>query len=129
MADEAEAIDLFGAACDVAAEFGLTVDLEFLPMLAVDGLAKAERIVAGAGRANGAVMIDTMHVHRGGDTVEALRAAADVQGPPDAVEGVGPALLVLHLAEIGQHILVGPALAAGLAPVVVVARIAADIDR
>lgn len=75
IADETVAIDLFGSACDVAAEFGLTVDLEFLPMLAVNSLAMAERIVAGAGRENGAIMIDTLHVHRGGETVDALRTA------------------------------------------------------
>lgn len=75
VADENQAIDRFGAACDVAAEFGLAVDLEFLPMLAVNSLAMAERIVAGAGRDNGAVMIDTLHIHRGGDSVETLRQA------------------------------------------------------
>ena len=53
----------------------------------------------------------------------------DFQRPADAVELVGAALLVLGALEIGQDRIVVPALAAALAPFVVVSRIAAHVDH
>ena len=45
-----------------------------------------------------------------------------------AVERVVPGVVVLGLAEIGQHVVIGPALAAHLPPFVIVERIAARVD-
>ncbi len=53
----------------------------------------------------------------------------DVQRSADAVEIVGAALLVLRLLEERQYRIPVPALAAALAPVVVIGRCAAHIDH
>jgi hypothetical protein len=53
----------------------------------------------------------------------------DGQGAALAVEGVGPARLVLGLAEVGQDVVMGPADIAQLAPVVEVLLLTADIDQ
>ena len=49
--------------------------------------------------------------------------------PAGAVEVVGAALVVLGLAEVGQHIIVAPAGVAELAPMVEVLGLAADVDQ
>ena len=49
--------------------------------------------------------------------------------PAGAVKFVGAALVVLRLAEIGQHVVKAPAGIAELPPVVEVLRLAADIDQ
>jgi sugar phosphate isomerase/epimerase len=56
----------FGLLCDRAAAFGADVHLEFMPMLAVEDLAAAWSVVAGADRANGGILFDTWHFYRGG---------------------------------------------------------------
>src|SRR6266853_3075747 len=52
-----------------------------------------------------------------------------MQWPADAVEIVGPALLVLRFLEKWQHRIPVPPLAAALAPIVVIGRRAAHIDH
>lgn len=64
--DEARVTALFAGLCDAAAAFGMGVDLEFMPWLGVSTLAQAERVVTNAGRRNGAVLIDALHLHRSG---------------------------------------------------------------
>src|SRR5262249_52890340 len=49
--------------------------------------------------------------------------------PADAVILVRPALIVLRLAEVRQHVRVAPPGVAEIAPVVVVLALAADVDR
>ena len=53
----------------------------------------------------------------------------DAERPADAVQRVGAALLVLGLLEVGQHVVPCPADVAELAPIVVVAGLAADVDQ
>jgi hypothetical protein len=53
----------------------------------------------------------------------------DAERAARAMEGVGAALVVLRLAEIGQHVLVAPAKVAELPPVVEIRRLAADVDQ
>ena len=64
----------FAAFCDLAAEYGLTGDLEFMPWTTVKTLPEAQRIVEDAGRANGGVLIDALHWDRAGGTAEQIRA-------------------------------------------------------
>ena len=45
-----------------------------------------------------------------------------------AVKSVGPALVMVGLFEIGQHVVIGPAGAAQLPPRVIVQRVAAGVD-
>lgn len=68
-------VDRFARACDVAAEAapGLTVVYEFLPAFAIGSLGAALRLVAEAGRTNGAVLVDNLHLARSGERPEDLR--------------------------------------------------------
>jgi sugar phosphate isomerase/epimerase len=56
----------FAALCDLAGEYGLRVDLEFMRWRAVGTLAQAEAIVRQAGRPNGAILVDALHLSRSG---------------------------------------------------------------
>jgi sugar phosphate isomerase/epimerase len=64
----------FADLCDRAAEHGLLVALEFLPWSGIPDVATAWRIVDGAGRANGGLLVDTWHHLRGVADEAALRA-------------------------------------------------------
>ena len=67
-------VDQFGLLAETAAEFGIEVMIEFVPIFAVADLATAHRIVQAAGRPNLRLMIDTMHVARCGATAQDLAA-------------------------------------------------------
>lgn len=67
--DDADRLRLtasFAALCDLASAFGLRVDLEFMRWRVVGTLAQAETIVRQAGRPNGAVLVDALHLSRSG---------------------------------------------------------------
>ena len=51
--------------CDCAADIGVLVHLEFIPMTAIPDVATAWRIVRDAGRPNGGILFDTWHFSRG----------------------------------------------------------------
>lgn len=68
--------DNFGAFCVLAAEHGLTADLEFMPWTAVKTLKDAQVIVEKAGQSNGAVLIDALHFDRSGSTFEDVAGLA-----------------------------------------------------
>jgi sugar phosphate isomerase/epimerase len=56
----------FAKLCELAQQFGLRVDLEFMRWRAVGSLLQAEAIVRGAGKANGAILVDALHLNRSG---------------------------------------------------------------
>jgi sugar phosphate isomerase/epimerase len=56
----------FADLCDLAQQFGLRVDLEFMRWRAIGSLPQAEAIVRGAGKANGTILVDALHLHRSG---------------------------------------------------------------
>jgi sugar phosphate isomerase/epimerase len=64
----------FGALCDLAAGFGMGVDLEFMRFRVVGTLAQALEIITRAGRPNGRLLIDVLHLFRSGGTAGMLRA-------------------------------------------------------
>jgi sugar phosphate isomerase/epimerase len=64
----------FARACDLAAEHGLLVTLEFLPWTGVPTLAEAIAVVQAAGRPNGGVLVDSWHLFRSGATLDDLAA-------------------------------------------------------
>src|SRR5262249_14614360 len=59
----------------------------------------------------------------------AAARVGDAERTARAMEGVGAALVVLRLAEIGQYILVAPADVAELPPVVKIRLLASDVDQ
>lgn len=69
----------FAAICDRAAPEGLPVSLEFGHFSAVHRLADAVAIVAEAGRPNGHILVDPLHLSRSGGT------PADVAANPPAL--------------------------------------------
>ena len=95
----AELAEPFGRLCDLANDVGSQVTLEFMPMLAINDLAAAWSIVAGAARQNGGLMFDTWHFFRSGSdfaTLERIPTGAvfmaqisdgGADDGPDLVEG------------------------------------------
>lgn len=66
--DRARLIANFAALCDLAAGFGMGVDLECMAWRRVASLADAVRVVAAAGRPNGGALVDALHLSRTGGT-------------------------------------------------------------
>ena len=129
--DVADLAGPFGALCDRAADLGVLVHLEFIPMTVVSSLQVARQIVEGAGRPNGGILFDTWHFFRGdpdfdllattpGELILAVQlddALAEVEGtfwedtqrrlaPGDGVLDL--ARVVRALADIGALRRVGP---------------------
>ncbi|MFO1413150.1 MAG: sugar phosphate isomerase/epimerase [Burkholderiales bacterium] len=67
-------VEKFAELCDLAKPFGLTVDLEYVPIAAVRNLAGAVDVLATVKRSNAGLMLDMHHFHRAGDDPAALDA-------------------------------------------------------
>ncbi|MFZ5969744.1 MAG: sugar phosphate isomerase/epimerase family protein [Bacillota bacterium] len=67
-------IEKFGEICDLAKPFGLTVDLEFVPIASVSDLAGTVDVLHTVNRENAGIMIDVHHFHRSRDKAEDLKA-------------------------------------------------------
>jgi sugar phosphate isomerase/epimerase len=64
---ENRALTSFARTCDLAAEFGLSIGLEWTAVNPViDCLERADRFIALAGRANADLAVDLLHLARGG---------------------------------------------------------------
>ncbi|WP_047155470.1 sugar phosphate isomerase/epimerase family protein [Aneurinibacillus tyrosinisolvens] len=70
--DHSFAIERFAELCDLAKPFGLTIELEFVPIASVYDLAGALDVLRTAKRENAGLMIDVHHFHRSRDKVEDL---------------------------------------------------------
>jgi len=71
--NEARLIDSFGRLCDLAGRYGLGVNLEPMPWVAISTVAKAKRILDGAQRRNAAHLADAIHFFRADNRLEELR--------------------------------------------------------
>jgi sugar phosphate isomerase/epimerase len=126
--DRGRAIDRFARLCDLALEFGLTVDLEFPSWSETGDLPAAAAVVTAANRSNAGVLIDVLHFFRSNSSIEQLAALprewfrfvqlcdAPAQAPP-TVEGVIhsarsarslPGYGHLPLGELLEHLPPGP---------------------
>ncbi len=63
----------YAALCDAAAPYGLTCDLEPMPWCPVASVSDAGRIVIGADRPNGAVLVDALHFFRSASTLDDVK--------------------------------------------------------
>ncbi len=72
--DRAFYLDTFAAICDLARPFGLTVDLEPVPIAGVHDLAGAVDVLRAVQRPNAGLMVDTHHFHRARDNPADLAA-------------------------------------------------------
>jgi sugar phosphate isomerase/epimerase len=77
--DRSRLIANFAALCDLAAGFGMGVDLECMAWRSVASLPDARRVVDAAGRSNGGVLVDALHLSRTGG------APADLRDVPAAL--------------------------------------------
>jgi sugar phosphate isomerase/epimerase len=66
------AIERFSELCELAKPYGLTVELEFVPIASINNLAGAVDVLRTAKQDNAGLMIDIHHFHRSGDKVEDL---------------------------------------------------------
>ena len=57
----------FAEVCDLAAQYGLTVELEYVPIAAVRNLAGAVKVLRAVNRPNAGILIDMHHFHRAQD--------------------------------------------------------------
>ena len=66
-------LEKFGEVCDLANQYGLTVDLEFVPIASVNTLEAAVDVLKNVNRDNAGLMIDIHHIHRSGEAAEDLK--------------------------------------------------------
>lgn len=74
--DENKLTEIFAQACRLAAPLGMTVNLEPISWNAISSLTQAQRIVNAAGQSNGGVLIDALHFHRMGESIDDLKTIA-----------------------------------------------------
>ncbi len=67
-------VEKFAELCDIAKEFELSVELEFVTWADVDDLQKAVEVLNMVNRSNIGIMIDTLHFHRSRVKLEELDA-------------------------------------------------------
>jgi sugar phosphate isomerase/epimerase len=77
-------IEHFSQLCELAAPYGLRVDLEFMRWREVADLSTAVAVVQGAAKANGAILLDALHLYRSGG--DAAKVAALPPGLIAAVQ-------------------------------------------
>jgi len=65
----------FAALCDLAAPFGIRVDIEFMVWRVVATVQQATKLVSDAGRSNGGVLMDSLHLARSGGVPADMRVA------------------------------------------------------
>ncbi|MBA1157051.1 sugar phosphate isomerase/epimerase family protein [Microvirga mediterraneensis] len=69
--DRARLIANFAGLCDLADQFGMGVDLEVMPWRQVGTIHDAAAVVRDAGRRNGGLLVDALHLSRsGGDPAD-----------------------------------------------------------
>ena len=68
--------DRFAEVCRLAGQFGMAVDLEFMPFRALKTLPAAAAVVTASGAENGFVCLDALHLFRSGGSVVDLGAVA-----------------------------------------------------
>lgn len=66
------ALEAFGKVCDLAKKYGLTVDLEYVPIAGIKTLADTVRFLHQVDRENAGLMVDTHHFHRAQDSTDEL---------------------------------------------------------
>ena len=71
--DHGRLVANFAALCDLAAPFGLRVDVEFMAWRVIGTIRQAEALVVEAARPNGAILVDALHLHRSGGTTADVR--------------------------------------------------------
>lgn len=87
IAEEAHAANIFAAFCDLAAEYGLSVGLEFNAFSKVRTPAAAAAIVGAVARYNGDIALDFLHFVRSGAGPAVLAQVAPLVGYAQICDG------------------------------------------
>lgn len=66
-------IEKFAELCDLAAQYNLTVELEYVPIASVKTLAETVEVLKAVNKPNAGLMIDIHHFHRAQDDPNELR--------------------------------------------------------
>lgn len=82
-----EAVARFAAFCDLARPYGIIAGLEFNAFSGVCDIGSAAAIVRAAGRANGQLVCDALHLFRNGGSVVDLAAHTDIVGYAQLSDG------------------------------------------
>jgi sugar phosphate isomerase/epimerase len=72
--DRDRGTESFGRLCDLALEFGLTVDLEFPSWSETGDLVAAAAVVRAVNRSNAGILVDVLHFFRSDSSIEQLAA-------------------------------------------------------
>lgn len=86
-ADPREAARRFGRFCDMAAGFGIAAGLEFNAFSAIRTLPAGAAVVRAAGRANGSLVCDMLHLFRSGGNPDDVAGATDIIGYAQLCDG------------------------------------------
>lgn len=70
--DIGKASDLHSRFCNVAADFGLDANLEFMPWLGISSLDAAIAVLQQTGCSNARLLFDVLHFYRAGTAIQAL---------------------------------------------------------
>lgn len=70
--EEDFALEQFSKICDLANQYNLTVDLEYVPIASITNLSETVEILKKADKKNAGLMIDAHHFYRAGDKAEEL---------------------------------------------------------
>ena len=70
--DQDRATDRFGRLCDLALEFGLTVDLEFPSWSETGDLSAAVVVLSAVNRSNAGILVDVLHFFRSNSSIDQL---------------------------------------------------------
>jgi sugar phosphate isomerase/epimerase len=108
--DHRRGLDQFCRLCELAGEFGLTVELEFPSWMEVGDLGAAAEIVGDCGRPNAGILVDALHFYRSGARPEDLdplprewfRCVQLCDGPAASPASVDD---VIHAARAGRSLL------------------------
>jgi sugar phosphate isomerase/epimerase len=71
--DEHRLIDNFERLCELAGRYELRANLEPMPWVDVSNVAKALRVLRGAGKPNGGLLVDAIHFSRARDSLADLK--------------------------------------------------------
>ena len=72
--DHSYAVDAFGRLCRLAAQYDLTVNLEWVPIAAVSTMSAALEVIAAVNEPNARLMVDLHHFHRSRERLADLDA-------------------------------------------------------
>lgn len=72
MHDRTQVVERFARLCEIAKPLGLTVNLEFVSSTEWNSLAGALDVVTHCGHDNVGIMVDTLHFHRSGGSLDQL---------------------------------------------------------